>query len=151
LTSDQTERFDSADRERRRFRYQAVVATLVTKLDEDLALRAGQRRELGQLLLAETRPPSNFGQYDQFVVMAQMARIPEDKLQPLFDAPQWKLLKQQFDQARGLEPFLKANGFHPDAAPRAAARPGALPGAVQPAMPFPVIRRARARLVDEGF
>jgi hypothetical protein len=151
LTSDQANRFESAGRERRVFRYQAVIATLVTKLDEDLALRAAQRRELEQLLLAETRPPASFGQYDQFVAMAQMARLPEDKLRPLFDDPQWKLLQKQFEQARGLEPFLKANGFHPDSPPGAAAPQGVL----APAGPFmpvmmPAVRRVRARLVDDA-
>jgi hypothetical protein len=151
LSSEQVDRYEGADRERRRFRYQAVVEAVVTRLDEDLVLLAEQRARLVQTLLEETRPPANFGQYDPFVVMLQAARIPEEKLRPLFDDPQWKLLKKQFDQARGMEPFLKANGFLPDSVPGSA--PGAAAGAagIQPGILFPAVRRARLVAPAAGF
>jgi hypothetical protein len=123
LTTEQVERVETADRKRRTFRYRAVVAGVVARLDDDVALRAAQRRQLEQLLLDETRPPANFSQYDSMVVLVQAARLPEEKLKPLFDEPQWKVLKKQFEQARGIEPFLKANGFHPDSAPTTGAGP----------------------------
>jgi hypothetical protein len=151
LTTEQVDRYEGADRERRRFRYQAVVEAVVTRLDEDLVLLARQREKLVQTLLDETRPPANFGQYDPYVVMLQAARLPEEKLRPLFDDPQWKILKKQFDQARGLEPFLKANGFLPDSAPGAV--PGAAAGAagIQPGLLFPAVRRARVVAPAAGF
>ncbi|MGE5194648.1 MAG: hypothetical protein ACM3U2_19320 [Deltaproteobacteria bacterium] len=123
LTTEQVERVETADRERRSFRYRAVVAGVVARLDDDLSLRAAQRRQLEQVLLDETRAPAHFSQYDPMVVLVQAARLPEDKLKPLFDGPQWKILKRQLDQALGVEPFLKANGFHPDSDPAAGARP----------------------------
>jgi hypothetical protein len=151
LSSEQVDRYESADRERRQFRYQAVVEAVVTRLDEDLVLLAAQRGRLVQTLLAETRPPANFGQYDPYVVMLQAARLPEEKLKPLFDEPQWKMLKKQFEQARGLEPFLKANGFLPDSAPGSA--PGAAAGAagIPPGVLFPAVRRARVVAPAGGF
>ncbi len=105
------------------FRYRAVIAGVVARLDDEMSLRAAQRRQLEQLLLDETRPPARFSQYDSMVVLAQAAQLPEEKLKPLFDDLQWKMLKKQFDQARGIEPFLKANGFHPDSDPAAGVRP----------------------------
>ena len=139
LTTDQVERIDTADRERRMFRYRAVVALVVARIDDDLALRAEQRRRLEQLLLDETRPPAHFSQYDPMVVMVQAARLPEEKLQPLFEAPQWKSLKKQLDQARGIEPFLKASGFHPDSDPATVVRPVGM-------QPAPAMIRARGVL-----
>jgi len=151
LTSEQADRYESADRDRRRFRYQSVVEAVVTRLDEDLVLLAEQRGRVVQTLLEETRPPANFGPYDPYVVMLQAARLPEEKIKPLFDEPQWKLLKKQFEQARGMEPFLKANGFLPDSVPGSA--PGAAPGAagIQPPVLFPAARRARLAMPAAGL
>jgi hypothetical protein len=66
-------------------------------------------------------------------VLVQASRLPEEKLKPLFDESQWKVLKKHLDQARGIEPFLKANGFHPDSDPAAGVRPvGIMPGPMAP-------------------
>lgn len=62
------------------------------------------------LLLQETGPPRQFGQYDFYVVMVQMARIPEDKLKPLFDATQWRTMQRQLDGMRGMEQWLSQTG-----------------------------------------
>ena len=42
--------------------------------------------------------------------MLQTARLPEAKLKPIFDAPQWRLLSRQFAQARAMAQRLKATG-----------------------------------------
>ena len=42
--------------------------------------------------------------------MLQTARLPEAKLKPIFDAPQWRLLSRQFAQGRAMEHWLKTNG-----------------------------------------
>lgn len=143
LSVEQFERFETADRERRAFRYREVVERVVASLDENLSLRAAQRRQLTQLLLAETRAPAAFGQYDLYVVLAQAARLPEERLKPIFDEPQWKLFKTQLDQARGLEHFLKTNGLLPDGGADAAPRAGLQP-AIPLAPPARVIRVAPA-------
>jgi hypothetical protein len=154
LTSEQSARSESSERERRRFRYQAEIEKLVSKLDDDLAMIAEERQQFVQLLLAETRPPANFSQYDGFVALVQAARIPEEKLKPLFDATQLKLLKKYFEQAKGIEPFLKANGFHPDAPPGAGAgAAGMMPGMMAPGMmpAAPMMPAARRVRVLQGF
>lgn len=138
LTSEQQARFEVSERERRLSFYRAAVELVVTELDETLVLRAAQRRQLVELLLEETEPPARFGQYDVYVVLVQAARLPEEKLKPLFDPPQWKTLARHFEKVRTLEPFLKANGILPGdgAAGGAAARP------VMPALPAIRVRRA---------
>jgi hypothetical protein len=148
LTTDQVERVETADRERRAFRYRVVVAAVVARLDDEVALRAAQRRELERVLFELTRPPANFSQYDPMVVLAQASRLPEEKLKPLFDGPQWKTFRKQLDQARGIEEFLKANGFHPDADPGAGVRPvGRMP--VPKAAPIRRVLAAPAKV--QGF
>jgi hypothetical protein len=85
------------------------------------------------------------------VVLAQAAHIPDEKLKNVFDATQLKLLKKHLEQAKGVEPFLKANGFHPDSPPGAgagAAARGMAPGVMAPMMMPGAVRRVR---VIQGF
>ncbi len=139
LTSEQREGYESAGRERRKFRYQACVELLVTKLDEALVMRAAQRRKFEQILLEETRPPVRFGPYDQQVVMLQAGRIAEDKLRPLFDERQWQVLTRQFQKVRELEPFLKSNGFLPDSPAGAVLAPAARVRQAKPVLAVPAV------------
>jgi hypothetical protein len=46
--------------------------------------------------------------------MLQTARVPEAKSKALFDVPQWRILRRQFDQARGMEQWLERMGAVPD-------------------------------------
>jgi len=137
LTTEQREGYETAARERRKFRYQAGVELLVTKLDEALVMRAEQRRKFEQILIEETRPPAHFGPYDQQVVLLQAGRIPEEKLRALFDEHQWQTLTRQFQKARELEPFLKSNGFLPDAPAGADAAPAARVRQAKPVVAVP--------------
>ncbi len=143
LTSQQHADFEATGRERRQFRYKACVELLVTKLDESLVMDAGQRRQFERLLLEETRPPVRFGPYDRSVVMLQAARIQEDKLRPLFDDHQWKVLSRQLQKARELEPFLKNSGMFPGAEDGAAVEPPLVPAGLPPG-----VRIKRARVVQ---
>jgi hypothetical protein len=43
--------------------------------------------------------------------MYEMSKLPPEKLKPLFDERQWKLLQQQFQQSRGMESVLIQNGI----------------------------------------
>jgi len=97
--------------EKNQYRYRAKVELVVATLDQALGMKGDQRKQLVDLLLADTRVPSRYGQYDYYLVMYQMARIPESKLKPMFDDAQWKLLQNQFTQAQGMEQFLKQNGL----------------------------------------
>jgi hypothetical protein len=143
LTSEQSALYEEAARQRRAFLYRARIEELVVKLDEALTFRASQRRQLGKVLLEETRPPVQFGVYDDYVMLWQAAKIPEEKLKPVFDDRQWRTLTRHFEKVRGLEPFLKSNGLLPDGAPGAAAAgPGAMP--LLPPLPAMRVRKAVA-------
>jgi hypothetical protein len=113
LTAEQLAGFGKVDQERRRVRYQAKVGLAVAMLENSMPLDDQQRQKLLQLIEQETQPPKKFGQYDYYVVLVQMSKIPENKLKPLLDEGQWRVLKQQLTQMRGMEQFLKQNGFLP--------------------------------------
>ncbi len=114
LTAEQAARYDKIEHERTASRYRAKVELAVAMLDNGLPLHDEQRRKLVALLVEETKPPKRFGQYDYYVVMIQMAKLPESKVKPLFDAVQWKAVQQQLNGMRRMEPWLKQNGVFGD-------------------------------------
>lgn len=114
LDESQSARYETALRDKRLFRYRAKVHLVVANLDNAVAMNAKQRRRLLTLFLEETRPPAKSGPYDYYVAMLQASRLSRDKLKPIFNDHQWRLMSQQFNQARGLEPFLAKNGFLPE-------------------------------------
>jgi hypothetical protein len=129
LDADQTAKLAQNEREKKLFRYRAKIDLAVTMLDRAVGLKADQRKQLAKLLLEETHPPERFGQWDYYVVLLQAAELPQEKLKPLFDDVQWRLLNRQLDQAKGMKQFLQQNGFlvAPAAQPPAVDVPKAAP------------------------
>ncbi|HLJ97118.1 MAG TPA: hypothetical protein VKU02_28395 [Gemmataceae bacterium] len=111
LTDDQLARYGVIARERRAFHHRATVELAVTVLEQGMPLRDAQRRELITLLMNQTKPPRKSGQAAQYYfIMYQLGRLPEEKLKPLFDNAQWKVVSRQLNQFKGLEPFLRQSG-----------------------------------------
>ncbi|HET6324300.1 MAG TPA: hypothetical protein VFG04_06335 [Planctomycetaceae bacterium] len=111
LRPEQSARCERLDRERRAFRYRARVEMCIAQLDTVLGLRDEQRRRLLQLVITKTRPPKAFGQYDRFIVLAQMSRLPEDVFKSELDPAQWAELRRRLITARRTLPMLKQNGL----------------------------------------
>jgi hypothetical protein len=101
---------EQIDRERRNYRYRARVELCVAQLDGVVGLRDEQRRRLVQLILDKTRPPKSFGQFERFIVLVQMSRLPENTLKPVFEPAQWPEVHKRLAQARRMIPALKQNG-----------------------------------------
>ena len=114
LNEEQAASYQEVLRERRRFYFQARVELVVTLMENTIGMRDDQRRKFVQLLLEDPKPPKRFGQYDQWYVMVLAFRLPEAQLKPIFDEGQWRLLQRRFQQAKGLEQFLKTNDVLPD-------------------------------------
>jgi hypothetical protein len=113
LDSEQELRYRQSELERRRFRYQANVATAVAVLENSIPLLDSQRQELIQLIIEQTAVPPRFGQFDYYVVLYQTATLNPEKLRPIFDDEQWRALDAHLGQARMLEPQLRSHGLIP--------------------------------------
>jgi hypothetical protein len=114
LTADQFAKYDAVVRERRAFRHRAAVTRAVAMIEQHAPLRDEQRRELITLLTNETKPPRKSGQYDLYVVIFQIGRLPEEKLKPLFSDTQWRVVTRLVDQYRAVEPTLRQQGLLSD-------------------------------------
>jgi hypothetical protein len=119
LTPEQAQKHEDGVYDRTVYRYWARVDLAMELLNNEVGFTDDQRRQLVKLLHEETRPPRRMGQQDYYVVLYQLGRIPEAKLQPVFEEFQWKFLKRQLEQGRRMERFLKQNGFVPGDAPDA--------------------------------
>ncbi len=111
LDTAQAEALEANLRDRRKARHKARVELSVALLDNAVGFRGDQRAKLVQMLLERTEPPRRSDQYDHYIVLWQLANLPEEAVRPLLDETQWKLLTRQIDGARNLEPFLRQNGY----------------------------------------
>src|SRR5262249_20632359 len=116
---EQAEKYEEVVRDRTLYRYWARVDLAMELLNNEVGFTDDQRRRLVKLLHEETNPPRTLGRNGYYVVLYQLSRIPEAKIKPVFEDFQWKVLKRQLDQGRGMEMFLKQNGFVPGDAPDA--------------------------------
>ncbi len=102
------------DKERQRFQHEARIGVIISLLDQAAPVTAEQRRKLSELLRQETKPLGKSGQYDYYAMMHQAAKIDEGKFQQILDDIQWQVFNQQLGQGRGMEQWLKQNGFLSD-------------------------------------
>jgi hypothetical protein len=94
--------------------HRTTVGWVVRSVDTWLQLRPEQHQKLEDLLIAETRPPQKWGEYDYYGVMCQAAKLSEKKLKPIFDDEQWVQIRKQLDEALRIEKTLRIEGFLPD-------------------------------------
>jgi hypothetical protein len=114
LSEEQAARHAAVVRDRKLFRHRARIDLVVKQFDNTLGLSAAQRERFTKLLAEQTRPAKISGPYDTQVLLLQLTKLPEDQFKPIFDAAQWRLLTQQFAQAKSMEFFLDRNGYVPD-------------------------------------
>ncbi len=117
LGPEQAQRYDQVMRERAMFRYKAAVDLVVSRLSSVMGLTAEQTRRLASLIVEQTRPPRSLGRQESYAVMHHAALVPEAKYRELLDAPQMRVLNAQLMRMRGLEQFLKGQGYVPDDSP----------------------------------
>lgn len=114
LDSEQKQKFDQVQAERRAARHAARIQLFIVQLERSCPLTAEQRKGLTELLLEETRPPTRSSEYDSYVLTFQASKIPPEKFVDLLDGFQLRVLKQQLQQGQGMEQFLRQQGLLDD-------------------------------------
>jgi hypothetical protein len=107
LTLEQAAKFDRIEAERQRARYAAKVKLFIVAVERTCPLTDKQRHELVELLMAETKPPKRFGQYDWYVIMYEASKVPDEKFEALLDEAQVKQFKLTLRQGQGMAHFLR--------------------------------------------
>ena len=114
LNQEQVLKHENVLRDRLLYRYGARVDLAIELLNNSVGFTDDQRQQLLKLLTEEVRPPKRLGQNDYYAVLYLLAKLPDQKVKTIFDDIQYKSLRRQLDQAKGLEMWLKQNGFIPD-------------------------------------
>lgn len=110
LSAEQAALCEGSIHDRKAFLYRARIEWTVAMLDNAMMLRDDQRQKFVDVLLKSTKPPRRLGEHDHYVILWQASRLGEEKLKPLFDEFQWKVLHQQFANLEGIERHLRKTG-----------------------------------------
>lgn len=113
LEPEQQEEYEAAEAARRKIRHGAKVRLFVALLEQSCPLKSSQRDAFVSLLLKDTQPPLRASEYDWYVVIVQVAKIPDTKLKPILDQAQLTFLKKILAQGRGMEGHLQRIGVLP--------------------------------------
>jgi hypothetical protein len=112
LDEEQRRQFmEDCQRERQRLfeaQFDSVLANWRT-----LNLQDDQKRALKQFFCQEIQPPKYPSSYCYYYMVYQLAKLPEEKVRPLFDEAQWKLISKILGQAVRYEQFLISWGQLP--------------------------------------
>lgn len=109
LTADQQAKYQAALIARRKEAYKVMLESSLHKVV--VGLRVDQLVKLQELLLEQTKPPLQFGPYDQNVVLLNLGQIPTQELKEVLDKDQWIKLQPRLLQASGTEDWLAASGI----------------------------------------
>jgi hypothetical protein len=113
LSPEQREEYEAAQAERRKAKHAAKVRLFVAMLDQSCPMKATQRDAMVDLLLKETKPALRKSEYDWYVVVVQVAKLPDSKLTSILDAAQLKYVKKITVRGQGMEAHLKRVGVLP--------------------------------------
>jgi hypothetical protein len=114
LTEPQLAEYQKTVREKVEFRFRSTVELVVAMWDRAAGLTNDQRKQVRELLLAETKPPRKPSEYDTVVVVCQAARLSESRLKTLFDDDQWPVVKKRLESATRMVPVLAQGGLLPE-------------------------------------
>jgi hypothetical protein len=113
LTPAQKHSYESLLNERRQFYFRNSIEKVVHSLDQAARLTQAQRRQLTELLTKETKMPPRSNAYDQYYLLWQLSRLPDEKMRLLFDDVQRKAIDVQLQQAQNVAQSLRGNKLWP--------------------------------------
>lgn len=117
LTTQQFASLQELRIDQRRLHYEGHTQAVIETLQKKLSLNDSQVVALRQLARTDTRPPLRWGEADNFsahVVLNHIGMIPDEKLKRIFNDEQWRQMNVELREARGMEKFLRGQGWLPD-------------------------------------
>ena len=99
LTAAQFACYEAVVAERTAFSHRAEIELAVDMLEQSAPLRNAQRRDLIALLNKEIKPLRG-RQFGAYMILAKLAQLPPEKIQPLLTDIQWSVIKPMLAQYR---------------------------------------------------
>lgn len=116
LQPGQSAGYEERVRQRRILHHRALLARVLALLDDKVALDRHQRQRLTRLIIEKTQPSPRMTNYDLFVILNQLAQLPDDQITPIFRDAQWPVMRQQLMQGKAFSAMLSQQGLLPDKA-----------------------------------
>jgi hypothetical protein len=92
-------------------RHVNLINKLINSNDHPLNLNEEQRRRFRNVLLRKTPPPRLDALPDCRVLLLQTSQLPDTELRPIFDKPQWEVLKKSVIKLKEIEYLFKDAGM----------------------------------------
>lgn len=113
LNNEQGEEQRQAEAARRKFRYRALVELYLMNVEKQIPLQTKERDALLDLILAETLPPTSFGQNDQIYLIYHLSQIGKKKITAAVPGAQGRALLKMYQQGRHYKNHLEQLGVVP--------------------------------------
>jgi hypothetical protein len=113
FTTEQRSHFDALLDERRHFQFRCAIDQTVQQIDQAARLTGAQRRQLTEFFTKEIKPPRRASNYDTYYLLWQLSRLPDSRLEGLFDKAQRKAIDGQLNQARSVAQSLRGQKLWP--------------------------------------
>lgn len=101
------------ERQRRRFRYRAMVELALTMFESGVPLTDVQHQKFLKMLADDIEPPKSLGSRVEYAVFYQASKLDQSKLKAIFDDAQWQSLSSLLVTAKAMESQIKIQGFVP--------------------------------------
>ena len=111
IRSDPSGEYQKRELERRKFHHKSMIEMAVAAMELGVPLTDNQRQKFINVLVAETKPPKNYGDQLQYVVFCLASKIDEKKLQPIFDKEQWRAVRGMLRQGKAMERHFRKQGL----------------------------------------
>jgi hypothetical protein len=111
LTPEQRDKIEKGDAERRRLRHEADARMLIVGLQRFTPMTAEQREAFGKLISERTKPAVRSSRFDRYVLLYQIALLPEKELQDIFDEAQLKSLRPALRNGKAYKSMLEQQGL----------------------------------------
>ncbi|WP_406694893.1 hypothetical protein V5E97_28005 [Singulisphaera sp. Ch08] len=105
--------FDALNAKRRRFQQQGRLGHLLATLDTNLALDRQQRQRFLKFVVEETRSPRDSTAFDDYIILYQLAQLPEERVKLYFRDPQWPIMRQLLAHSLSYKQRMKSQGILP--------------------------------------
>jgi hypothetical protein len=118
LSGSQLAIYENEIKEMKLVEHRELIESFIQLERRHLSLSVSQQQQLQELLLRETRHSRRLRPYRYVNLMAQVSRIPESRIQPIFNSSQWEMLNHEFKLAKLAGPnaldssWILSHGLH---------------------------------------
>ncbi len=111
LTDEQQAAIDKLEAERRERQHEASMKMLIAGLQRFCPMTEEQRESFLKLAIENSKPAPRSHQYERYLLLYQLNKLPQDKIKSIFDDAQYKSLEPALRQGNAYRHMLEQQGL----------------------------------------